>query len=365
MRRLHLAAIAVIGFSCPVLALSLASYRSAETSLSDAQIAFAYRYYDDAATPVVDANSGNLSARYDWLVDSPNLGLSLAAACDFALSGFIPTAWLGRATGTVRLYPWEENLFFLFGGVESAAARGLPHVGLDARAGLGVGRFTDVTPLAKAMEMTAWLVVSQAVPANLSDDVVLAVARLIERAGEYASMADLVRDIQAVVEFGAGVPLDARALLKIESIVSSRGRERRSGWAVQGGVGYELLDPYGEAQDAVYAGAADAALAAGPDDQFLFHASYSGPFAALDENTLIGAASYVLDFAPGASLSVGYTLTRVKPAGLAASVAQEASLGLAFAVSFGSLGLQVSVLQESGDPGWSIDVSMSAALDLL
>jgi hypothetical protein len=365
MRRLCVAGLLALALSLPALPLSLSDYSSPTTSMDDARVSFAYRYYDDAATPAVDANSGHLAATYDGLWDSPNLGFSASASCDLALAGFVPTAWLGRAAGAARLYPWEDRLFFLFAGAESEAATGFPQCGLDVRAGLGLGRFTDVTPLAKALEIDDALVAGEAIPNGLPDDVILAAAQIIGRAGEYPSVADVVAAIEAVVEFGAGVRLDARALLEIEDIVRATGKERRCGWAVQAGVGYEFLDPYGGTQDAVYAGSVDAALAGGPDDQLLVHASYSGPLTRLDESTLVASASYVLDFTPGASLSAGYTLARVKPAESPAIATHQASLGLTFDVSFGSLGLQVAVARASGSPGWSIDVSMSAALRLL
>jgi hypothetical protein len=346
-------------------AQSLCSYRSPESSMVEARLTFAYRYYDDAATPIVDVNSGRLAVAYDQLFDSPNSGFTLVGAADLALSGFVPTAWLGQGALTYRLYPWSEGVFFLFGGLEAAASTGLPQPGLDARAGLGLGRFTDVTPLAKAKRIGAALVSLGAIPSGLSGDVVLAVAGMIGRAGEYPSPRELVADIEAIVEFDAGVQLDARALLTIEDLVLSTGMERRCGWTVQAGVGYELLDPYGGAQSAVFASSADTAFASSPSDQFLFHVSFSGPFDLLDENSLVGSASYVVDLGKGQAVTTGYKLSRIKPSGVPATTTHQASLGLVFSLSRGSLGLQASVSHRTGEPGWSIDVSMSAALELL
>jgi hypothetical protein len=174
-----------------------------------------------------------------------------------------------------------------------------------------------------------------------------------------------VADIEAIIEFDAGVQLDARALLAMEDLVLSTSRERRCGWAVQVGAGYELLDPYGGAQSAIFASSADAAFASSPSDQFLFHVSFSGPFDLLDENSLVGCASYVVDLGEGQAMTAGYTLSRVKPSGVPATTMHQASLGLAFSLSRGSLGLQASVSHKTGEPGWSIDVSLSAALELL
>jgi hypothetical protein len=125
------------------------------------------------------------------------------------------------------------------------------------------------------------------------------------------------------------------------------------------------LDPYGGEQDFVYATSADAALASGPDDQFTFHLSFSGPLSVVDESTLSAATAYALDFGDGGTLTAGYTLLRVQPTGMSAMTTHEAGLGISFSVGRGSLGLQVSATRRSGDPGWSIDVSMSASLELL
>jgi len=55
----------------------------------------------------------------------------------------------------------------------------------------------------------------------------------------------------------------------------------------------------------------------------------------------------------------------VKPAGLPANVSQAVSLALGFDVGGADVVLQVSLTRDPGDPGFSIDVSISAAMDLL
>lgn len=365
MRVLGVVLLVVGVCAIPAAAISLCEHRLPESSIADARLAFAYRYYDDASTPFIDADSGRLAASYGLLLDSSHLGVSLAAASEFALANFVPAAWLGRGSVAARLYPWDDVIPFLFAGLEGVAATGLVRAGLDVRAGIGIGRIGDVTPWAKAMRVGRALVSLGTVPGGLADDVLLAIAKMIGQAQDYASEEDLLADIEAVVEFGAGVPLDARALLTIEDVVRSAGKERSCGWALAAGVGYELLDPYGGDQDFVYAASADAALASGPDDQFVSHLSFSGPFSALDESTLSAAATYALDFGDGGTLTAGYTLLRVEPTGASATTTHEAGLGISFSVGPGSLGLQVSATRRSGDPGWSIDVSMSASLELL
>jgi len=346
-------------------AAPLCSMAPSDSAAADAHLTFAYRYYDDASTAVIDANSGRLAADYRLASDSPHFGLSVAASAEFALAGFVPAAWLGRAGGAARLYPWEGGLVFLSAGLEGAAASGPGRPGLDARIGVGLGRIADVTAAAKAVRLHRALVELGAVPRGLADDIVATVAEMIEREDEYASTRDLLADIEAVVEFGAGVPLDARAVMTMEEVVCASRKERSCGYAIALGVGYEILDPFDGIQDAVYAATADGAFVSGPDDELVVHVSFSGPFDALDENSLLGAATYTLDFGRGGTLAASYTLLRVQPAAQTARTTHEASLGLAFDLGIGSLGLQVSATRRSGEPGWSIDLSMSASLEIL
>ncbi len=346
-------------------ATSWSEFRADGAVVDSARLAFSYRYYDDASTPFVDANSGRLAASYGLLSDAPHLGVAIDAAADFALTGFVPTAWLGRSAAAARLYPWEDGLPFLFAGLEAGAATGLPQAGLEARAGLGLGRMRDVTPLAKAVRVSSALEMSGVLPGGLPEDILVAVAALLGRADQTASMDELLTEIEAIVVFAAGVPLDVRSLLAIEDIASSSASERVRGLVFAAGIGFELLDPYGGEQDVVGSVSADAAALSGPEDQLLFHASASAPFADLAENTLIATGSYELEFGMGQTLAAGYTLLRVQPSGASAEVTHQASLALTFRIGRGHLGLQVAAARRSGDPGWSLDVSMTASLDLL
>jgi len=345
--------------------LSICEYRSPKTSLTDARLSFGYRYYDDANTPGIDVNSGRMAVDYDQLYDSPNYGVSLGGAAEMTFDAFLPTGWLGQGAATFRYYPIEEALLFAYGGLEASMATGQPRPGVDVRVGIGIGRFSDVTPLAKAITIESELLDLGAFVDSLADDILLAVADAIGRRIEYESLKNLVSDIESVIEGASGVDLDARALLTIEEIVLDTGDERRCGWAIQAGVGYELLDPYGGAQNIVVGGSADAAFAFGPSDQLLFHASYSGPFDIMNENTLNATASYEYSLTEESTLIVDYVLQRVKPDGLTASASHSAGVSLGFDVAGIDVLIQASFTKDTGDPGWSSDISLTAALDLL
>lgn len=348
----------VAGLAVGTWGLALCDYRSPITALADARASFAYRYYDDAATPEVDVDSGRLALDYDQLYDSPSYGFTLSGSAELALAGFSPTGWLGQGAGTFRFYPREESLLFAFGGVEGALATGQPRPGVEVLVGAGIGRFSDVTPLAKAIKI-------QSTVGNLPDDVLMAVAEAIGRAGEYGTLKEMVSEIETLIEGAIGGELGARELLTIEEIVLEVGDERKCGWAIQGGVGYELIDPYGGSQNVVVGASADAAFAYGPDDQLLFHASCSGPFDIMNENRITASLSYERVLAENGTMIANYSLQRVKPAGLTASTNHLAGLSLGFDIGGVDVGLQISLTREPSDPEWSIDVSVSTAMDLL
>ena len=345
--------------------LSICEYRSPKTALTDARLSFGYRYFDDANTVGVDVNSGRLAFDYDQLFDSPNYGFSLGGAAELTLDAFLPTGWLGQGAATFRYYPIEASLLFAFGGLEAAMATGQPKPGVDVRVGVGIGRFSDVTPLAKAITIEKELLELDAFVDPLADDDLLAIAGAIGRRIEYESLKDLIADIESLIEGVTGVELDARALLTIEEVILMVGDERRCGWAIQVGIGYELIDPYGGAQNVVVGGSADAAFAFGPSDQLLFHASYSGPFDIMSENTLNASCSYEYALTEESTLIADYVLQRVRPAGLAATASHSAGLAIGFDIIGIDILLQASFTRDTGDPGWSTDISLTAAMDLL
>jgi len=360
-----LAVVILLGLTIPAIGVTLCEYRSPMTALADAGMSFSYRYYDDASTPAVDVNSGRIEVTYDQVFDSPNFGYSVGGTAALGMVEFVPTDWLGQASGTARWYLWEDKPVFSFGGIETSMATSQPRPGVEVRVGVGLGRFTDVTPLAKAMDIEAALLEESAIFGPLADDVLLSMASTIDRIDEYDDVKNLVTDLESLIEAVSGVELDARALLTIEEIVVSKSENRKCGWAIQAGVGYELVDPYGGAQNLVIAGSANAAVSRTPDDQFLFNASFSGPFGILEENTLTARVSYESDVSEDSTLVVDYVLQRVKPAGQAATSSHAASLAIRFDIQGINMGVDVGLSKDSGDPGWSIDVSVSAAMDLL
>ncbi len=344
-------------------AISLCDYHSLVTALTDVGLSLGYRYFDDGATSGVDVNGGRIAVDYDQVFDSADMGFSLSGLAEFTLDRFIPTGWFGQGAGTFRFYQAPDSSFFAFGGTEGTLSPDV--IGLEIRTGIGYGRFTDVTPLAKAMEIDEALLGQKAITERLPSDVMMAIASTIGKGAEYATVEDLVAEIETLIEGASGINLDAHALLTIEEIVLMTGDDRKCGWAVQGGIGYELIDPFGGERDVVLACSADAALASTTKDQMVLHASFSGPFNILNENAITATLVYEYELSQDGSLVVNYAFQRAKPADAAASISHAASIGLGFDIGGADLGLQVSLTKEAADPAWSIDVSISATMKLL
>jgi len=64
----------LVGLLAVAAPISLCDYHTPETSLSDMNLSFNYRYFDDPATEGVDVSSGRFSLGYNQLYDSPVMG---------------------------------------------------------------------------------------------------------------------------------------------------------------------------------------------------------------------------------------------------------------------------------------------------
>lgn len=354
----------LLGVAAAAAAIGLCDYVSPETNLTDVTFSFSYRYFDDAGTPgVVDESGGRAAIDFSQLYDSPGFGYTAAASGSIVLENLVPKSGLGEASGTFRYYLMQDAPLFGFGGLDASVAGGQDQPGVNLSAGIGYGRFSDVTPLAKAFKIRDELLNAGTISESLSDQVLMDVASVIARQAEYETVKDAAAAVVNVIQTATGVTVGPRQVLMVEDVMVATGDERNCGWAVQAGLGYQLVDPYGKQRDLLLTASADAALAPDPASQLKFHAGCSGPFDILEENTLAARVSYNLDLSDESSLEAAYTLQRVQSADQA-DMTQAATLLVSFAVGTTDLGLQLSLTNESDTPGWTIDISVSVAIDL-
>ena len=284
--------IGVVTFGTP---LSLCSYHSPQTSLTDLKLSMSYRYFDNPAVPGVEVNSGKLRQTRPQLLAALRLSRLRVHSVrervyrpgDFAIAG-----GLGQGSGTFHYYLSDQTPIFGFGGSNASYALGQTKPALNVSVGVGYGRFSDVTPLAKAVNIQKDLLALGTITDPLSNDTLMAIAKEIGKKVEYATIKDLVAAIEPIIEKAAGVTLGARALLTIEDDVLATGDKASCGWALQAGLGYELMDPYGGTQDVLVTISGDASLAPTPGSQLTLHGTFYSPFDIAAENTLTVSATY-------------------------------------------------------------------------
>jgi len=354
--------IGVVALGAP---LSLCNYHSPQTSLSDLKLSMSYRYFDNPAVAGVEINSGRIALDYSQLFDSPDIGFTLSGVGSLDLEDFVIAGGLGQGTGTFRYYLSDEAPIFGFGGADASYALGQSTPSVNVSVGAGYGRFSDVTPLAKAITIQNDLLALEAIPAPLSDDTLMAIAKEIGKKVEYATIKDLVAAIEPLIEQTASVTLDARALLTVEDDILATGDGASCGWAVQAGIGYELIDAYGGTQDVLVTISGDASLAPVPDSQLTIHAGFFGPFDIASENTLKVNATCDYALKKDVNLIVNYQLQRVQPLGGTIFVSQSVTAAVSFNIGGAAISLQAGFTKGVGATDWSKDLTISAGMDLI
>jgi hypothetical protein len=353
----------VIG--CSSLGQTLCDFRMPVSGIADANMSFAYRYVDDATTLGTDESAGRLSTSYSEIHDSPTFGHSVSLSTDIALTDFVPTVWQGNGAASYRYYVSRELPLFVYGGALGTADTALPEPGLELRGGVGYGRFRDVTPLAQAIRISARLVELGATPKPLDEAALQSVAAVIGQRDDFPTVTELVSAIEAEIEAAARVELDALALLTIEDEIENPGDQRFCGLIVQGGVGQELLDAHGGSLDVRYVMSADAAYPPTPFNQVRLRASLSSSLDVFADHTLLVVASYDASLLKTASVESKLTMNRVRAPGFPDLTTFTASTSFSVGTGRSSIIAGVSISHAVGDPGWTVDVSISTAIDLL
>lgn len=370
------AALIMVGVALAALsaagAVGLCDYKPPQTDLTSLWLSGNYRYFNDGTTPGVDVNAGRATLTLNRLFDSPGFGYTLSGLGELGLVNLGLASIAAQGAGTARYYLVPGEPLFGFGGLNAGYAMGQPRPGVTLSVGAGYGRFADVTPLAKAFRIQKLLLDRKVISRALSDEVLLAVGTEIGRWAKYAAgkdpldaAKDLAAAVVLLIERGAGVSVDPRSVLAVEDEVLATGEERYCGWALQAGLGYELVDPYGNPQDVVVTLSVDAAYAPAPGAQLLFRALAIGPFDIANQHTLTATLSYEQALSATSSLQANAALQRVKPLDLDPKDSLSANAQLSFTLGKASLGIGLALSKAADATGWSVDLSLSVSMKVL
>jgi hypothetical protein len=224
----------------PVLcaALSPCEYEPAESVFTSLSVQGNLQWFDDAYTDdrssvLHTALSGDFSRFYQ----SQAFGYEVNAVGAFAWS-LEQVDLHVSASGDTKWY--IDALLFGIGAVEVSVGEEQGPV-LDVTAGIGVGRFRDVTPLAQAIRAQDRLLDEGILLAPIGNEALSAIALAIAEPG--LSAAEQLIDIETRL-LNTGLlqegTLGARGLLEVERVLNDPGEGRLCGWDVQGRVGLGL-----------------------------------------------------------------------------------------------------------------------------
>jgi len=354
------------GLAMAPSALTLRDFEAPESLIENAELSFAYRYYDDPRTTGIDVSTGHFGMAYDRLFDTPDFGYTAWGGTTIELADLVARSWTGSAAASYRYYVSEELPLFVYAGGVLEAATYQIRPGCEIRSGVGVGRLRDVTPMAQALRITDALVSQGTLARRPSDAVLLRIANQIAAADAYEEPSEWMASVAEVIESLMGVGMDAESILILSSELGEDAESRYCGAIIQGGVGFELIDAYAEEQDILYVMSADVAHAPTADSQLRCRMSVSGASTALlADNTSTLSIFYTTDLRPSCALRAEYELKRVTSPGTATMTLQTAAVELAVGVGRTDLLFHLSLANEALDVGWTVDLSVSLAVDLL
>lgn len=355
--------LAALAWVVPAFAVSICQYQAPTTNLLRGEAALNYHYFEDPATLGPDISTGKFTIAGEWLVDSPARGVGLGFQGEFTFYGLALTSAFTQLSGTFREYPFSGLSYFVFGGVEGTVDTRYTRPLVEARAGVGYGRFTDVTPLVRALRIEEKLLQRGALLSALRESTLLRLAQEIGRRQMYTSLSDLAAALAKILSAETGLNLDPRSILLIEEVLNEAGLERYCGWAVQLGLGYVLSRPQPGAT-LTFNFSLQGAVSPDPRAQILFKSDLSAPYQVFEEYTLNVSASYTYRLNEAASFVAQYTLRQIKPRGQMPAGTQSATFQLIFKLGGATVSLQVGFSKLAEAQNWTQDLQISAGWQL-
>ncbi|MEW5827063.1 MAG: hypothetical protein AB1778_09575 [Candidatus Bipolaricaulota bacterium] len=306
--------LSVLWISLATAAMPLCDYQSPLTDLSDLALSFAYQYTNDPyGSAERDTNVGWFAVDYTRIYDTAEYGFDIEFESEMEVSLLDLSQYTTVADGNYKRYWIEDSDAFAFAGASARSSSSFALLGVSLTAGLGYGRFADVTPLALATRIEDELVRTRALSGPLHPVDLQILAYELESAETYESLAALLSAVQEIIE-GSGRArsggLNAVDLSRLTKLIEEEGFSRYCGWDVKLGAGFELLDPSGGPRDLLLSAGFNYAFTTTPNAQLLVRGSLSGPLSIKDTNRVDFSATYDYLITRFLELRVGYAFSR-------------------------------------------------------
>jgi len=368
-RRFFLSWVFVLGVSLTGLSIPLCEYESPLTDLSTLVLSFAYQYHNDPyGLENYDISEGLFGAEYVQLFDTPEFGFDISLQNEMLISTVGASTFSTVADGNYKRYFSSEAAYFAYAGASARSSSSFEAVGLSFNVGLGYGRFTDVTPLAKAVRIDEFLVERGSLTGQLHPVDQQIIAREIGSAASFDSLADLLAVVLEIIE-GSGLVraggLDALDISEVTRLIQERGLSRYCGWDLKFGLGYALLDPSGGENDLLIASAFNYAFTTTPNVQFLVQGSFSGTTELLETNRIDVTVAYDFLIADFLNLNAAYDFSRETWASEPTDIHRLSFDLLLTPVDTANVVLGVSLEHRPYYLEWDVDVQLSIQMELL
>jgi len=286
--------------------LSVCDYTPPESHVERLSLQGSFQWYDgpfsDDRMRTVSLTAG---ADYGALVSSEAYGRRLDLVAETQIEG---DTWAFDLRGDGDLKAFLDGDVFTLGafGVDAS----LDSVELDVTAGIGSGRFRDVTPLAKAIQIQNVLLDLGTLLAPLDRPQLLRIAQTLGEVGPTdEERVVAVSDQLVATELLRGDELDVLALLEIEEIVASSEGGRLCGGDVQARIGAAVLVLPEISIAATGSVLYNVAFVPDPVTQLASDASLKTRWAALGELYAEVNASYLRRLPDGWTARAAYRLT--------------------------------------------------------
>ena len=219
--------------------LTVCDYAPPTSRISDLGIRGSFRWYDG---PYADDRNraiiASLSADYGGLLSSEAVAQQLDAQGEVRGDD---AGWKIDLSGAGSLRGFFDDDLFGVGeiGFDAFSRTGLE---VDLTAGLGKGRFRDVTPLAQAIRIQDGLLDLGRLLAPVSNETLLDLAQILGEVGPMREekIVRLAERLQAT-ELIYGEELDVRGLLEIEEILAADDATRLCGGDMQARIGASAM----------------------------------------------------------------------------------------------------------------------------
>lgn len=352
--------VALVAGVSSALGVSLCDYRSPTTEFLQGKASFFYQHADDPATPGIELSEGVVTFDGRRQVDSERAGFTLGTRGEARVQHVGLIGGRVEGTGAVRQYLAPTISLFTYGGLDVAWDTAYSQPWVEAQAGLGYGRFYNVTPLVRALQLEEEFLSRGLLTAAFPAEFLLRLAAVIGEGAEAQTFPEWMARVVKVIEDELGSQLDTPILFLVENLLRETRQERYCGWTVQGGFAYRVLDPKGDSRDLLLSLALDAALAPERDSQLLLRTRLSGPYWITDQYTLGFEVSLERRVERNLTFSALYNLFLDKPRGQRPAGTQKAVFQLELGLEKVGLNLKMEFFKTAEALTWKQAIVLSS-----